>query len=372
MKPWEIGSEFHWSEDWISSTEQSHWFPEYYQLFATGTAALMELAKVLNPHKHNRLRIHLPSFYCMEVPLNLQTAYQILWYRDLPTVASPDFNSLNPLPGDIVLAVNLFGIKKGDIWKNWAAQHQEIIFVEDHSHDPFSPWARHSQADYAIAALHKTLPIPDGGMIWSPKKLPLPVAPKTDGVGAYKRLTAMLIKHFYLQGKSLPKQAYRQLELESLDILWDEKHISASIFTTQILKYLDIGKFRQKRAANIRHFLKQNINNYADKWIPLFQNWQEEAVPFNNIILCENQELRNQLQQHLIQENIFAAVHWPHLKNMTSSDPLAIDISNRILTIPSDQRYSPLDMELIFDKIQKFFLDILNYAPDREVSTSIR
>jgi hypothetical protein len=43
----------------------------------------------------------------------------------------------------------------------------EWLLVEDHSHDPFSPWAVGSSADYAFCSLRKTLPVPDGGLLWS-------------------------------------------------------------------------------------------------------------------------------------------------------------------------------------------------------------
>ena len=73
-----------------------------------------------------------------------------------------------------MLAVNFFGIRKGKAWQDWLSQHKDIILIEDHTHDPFSTWAQQSTAHYAMASLRKTLPIPDGAILWSPQKMSLP------------------------------------------------------------------------------------------------------------------------------------------------------------------------------------------------------
>ena len=352
---WEVGSEFDWSNDLISPIGAKANLPLHYELFSTGCASLFGLEKILNHNNHKRLRLHLPCFFCMEAAQKLAKAFDICWYRDLPTKKYPDFDSLNALPGDLVLAVNLFGIKSGEVWQDWLRSHDDVILVEDHTHDPFSTWALQSQADYAMASLRKTLPIPDGAMIWSGKHKPLPQASESESDGAYKRLSAMVLKRIYLNGGSVPKDTYRQLEVESQDSLDDISNDKISAFSANILSSLDITRFRQTREANVKHFLNLSLSEQNQSWQPLFNSWSNGSVPFNSIIVCRNREIRDSLRKYLISKNIFPPIHWPQAYNgMTSNDSEAIDLSNRILTIPTDQRYSLDDVGRVVKIIREF------------------
>ncbi|MGF1673928.1 MAG: DegT/DnrJ/EryC1/StrS aminotransferase family protein [Rivularia sp. (in: cyanobacteria)] len=355
-QPWEIGSEFDWSNDFISSVGQTVDLPSDYELFSTGCASLFGLEKILWKKSNQRLRLHLPSFFCMEAAEKLSKAFDIRWYRDLPTQKYPDFNSLDAACGDLVLAVNLFGIKSREVWQDWHHKHDGVILIEDHTHDPFSNWALHSQADYAMASLRKTLPIPDGAMIWSGKNLPLPKALESESDGAYKRLSAMLLKRAYLNGGNVAKDTYRQLELESQDSLSDINCDRISAFSANVLSSLDVKGFRERREANIRHFLNLTVGDKNRDWQPLFSSWSHGTVPFNSIIVCRNQQIRDSLRKYLIGKNIFPAIHWlqPH-NGMTSNDLEAIDLSNRILTIATDQRYSLDDVSRVVAIIKEFF-----------------
>ncbi|OUL35999.1 hypothetical protein BV372_08860 [Nostoc sp. T09] len=353
-KRWEVGSEFDWSNELVTVSASNSLLPEPYELFSTGTACLILLESLLNPSKINRLRLHIPSFLCMHFVGKLKKIFDICWYRDLPTQESPDFQSLNPLAGDLVLAVNLFGIRQGKLWQDWQSQHQDIILIEDHSHDPFSAWAQESKAHYAIASLRKTLPIPNGGMIWSPQKMSLPQAICAESSASYKKLTAMLLKQAYLGGANISKHIYRQLEIESEIELETDFNYAVSIFTSQILRSLNISEFRQKREINVKYFLNSSLIKNSPYWQPLFTSWPSGSVAFNSIIVCQSQEIRDALRNYLIAQNIFPAIHWQQTPEHSSKDPLAIDLSNRILTIPTDQRYCLDDIAYISEKITDF------------------
>lgn len=353
---WEVGSQFDWSNDMVMLSTAKTLLPESYELFSTGTACLFSIATLLQQHQINRLRLHIPSFLCMHFVAKLKTVFDICWYRDLPTQESPDFNSLNTLPGDLVLAVNLFGIKQGKVWRDWLFQHDDIILIEDHTHDPFSSWAQQSTAHYAMASLRKTLPIPDGGIIWSPQNMKLPKASSSKSQAADKRLTAMLLKRAYLSGVNISKDIFRQLEIESEEEFDDETNCAASTFTSVILSCLNIAKFRQLRETNIRHFLNWSLTEKHPNWMPLFSSWPIGSVPFNSVIVCQSQDIRDDLRKYLIAQNIFPAIHWLQTTpDKSSNDPLAIELSNRIMTIPTDQRYSLDDIARVAAKIADFF-----------------
>lgn len=361
-KRWEVGSEFDWVNDVLLLSASNTLLPEPYELFSTGTAALLSIHSLLDNNKGRRLKLHLPSFYCMDVAAKLKTVFDICWYRDIPTQRKTDFN-INTSPGDVVLAVNLFGIREGKDWQDWQLQHNDVILIEDHSHDPFSDWAQQSTAHYAIASLRKTLPIPDGANIWSPQKMKLPLAAFEESFGAYKRLTAMLLKRAYLSGANISKDVYRRLDIESQEDLGNDNKSAVSAFTASILSSLNIAEYRRQREANIRQFISLLLTASNPNWTPLFSSWPDGAVPFNSALVCKNQEVRDTLRTYLISQNIFPAIHWPQPhKGISSNDTLAIDLSTRILTIPTDQRYSSDDIIRVAEILLNFSKNISDIA----------
>ena len=354
-KRWEIGSDFDWSEEILISSPVSFWFPDKYQLFSTATASLLALKTVIPKLPGKPLRIHVPSFYCLSVVSKLQTVFEVCWYRDLPGESYPDFDTLKPSPGDLVIAVNLFGIKSQQPWQDWQQEHPNIILVEDHTHDPFSLWAKNSKADYATSSLRKTLPIPDGGILWSPKNLPLPQPFGKESPGAYKKLMGMVLKRSYLKGLPINKDDYLRLIRDAQDELDDETNSAISVFTNNFLLFLDVESFRQQRAANISKFINLTLNQNNSYWKPLFTNWEQGSVPFNGIIVCQSKTIRDALRKYLISNDIFAPIHWQQPdQGIVSNDSKAIALSSTILTIPTDQRYGEEDIIRIVEILNNF------------------
>lgn len=351
---WEVGSEFHWSDDALAQSSSETLFPETYELFSTGTGVLFSIERLLKPDG-SRLRLHLPTYFCIEVAQKMSRIFDLCWYRDLPTEAIPDFNTLNPLPGDLVLAVNLFGVKEGKPWQDWLTQQENIILIEDHSHDPFSLWAQQTTAHYAMASLRKTLPIPDGAMIWSGRKMELSRPSQSESPAATQKLTAMLLKRAYLMGADISKDSYRILQMEGEENLLNDGERAISHLTKNILFSLKITEMRKRREANIRKFLELVLKNPNDYWQPIFTDWKPGSVPFNSILLCKTNQIRQELRRFLSGENIFAPVHWSQPPDKVSgNDNLAFDLSNRLLTIPTDHRYSYNDIERVAAKVALF------------------
>jgi dTDP-4-amino-4,6-dideoxygalactose transaminase len=118
-----------------------------------------------------------------------------------------------------------------------------------------------------------------------------------------------------------------------------------------------MAALRQKREANVRFFLEQLLaSENSSGCTPLFTSWPLGSAPFNSILLCQNSACRDTLRQFLIHHHIFAAVHWeqPH-ESRSAHDPLAQDLSQRLLTIPNDFRYSACDISLVVAIVSNFF-----------------
>jgi len=356
MPNWEVGSEFDWSERFVRASD-TKWFPDSYQLFSTGTACIKAIAssRLANTNL-KRPKIHLPSFYCTTVARALATDFDIGWYSDVPTESEPNLQSIRAEPGDYILILNTFGLRRLSHWTRWTEQHSAVITIEDHSHDPCSEWAQTSSADYAFASLRKTLPLPDGGILYSPKGHLVPKPTRlSPHETAGKRLTAMLLKNAFLSGSEIDKDVYRQLEIASNENLESELDVAASLFTRNILEVLDISGMRRQKRENIDHFLARASNEPSSHWSPLSVNsLAPEGVPLNMIVTCPHRQLRDSLRRYLIERKIFTAIHWLLDDKIASHDPLAKHLADRVLTVPIDFRYGIKDVDRVFETMLAF------------------
>jgi hypothetical protein len=351
---WEVGSEFDWREEFVRFTPSPSVLPAGGVLFASGHGALLALGRTLR-RNGRRLVLHLPSYYCMEVVSALRPEFDLAWYHDVPTEPSPDFDTLCPTSGDAVLAVNLFGLRNGADWAEWMKRVPNALLIEDHTHAPSSRWARQSGAHYAVASLRKTLPIPDGATLWSPRGLPVPLPNPTVPDGSYLKLTAMVLKGAHLRGAPVPKEAYRELQISGEQMLLGDTGGVATEFTRCILPTFDLNSLANQRTKNVRRLVRLIQEDHRRRWEPLDAESAAGGMNFNAILLCEDAEVRDRLRQFLIGRNVFCSVHWPQpAAGLSSGDRSAIGVSHRLLTVPVDQRYEASDIQRVAEILADF------------------
>lgn len=331
----EIGSEFHWDPAVLLGAERGGlpgWLPAH-ELFATGCGAIDELLRLLAPAG----RLHVPSYFCMGVAEALSERIPITWYRHLPDGRGPRWETLRVASGDVVLAQNLFGRDDGGAWSAWIRAHPGIPVIEDHSHDPFSDWARHSVAAYAVASLRKTLPLPDGGLLWSPRGRPLPAPRGPESTGAHLKLAAMLLKAAWLHGQPVDKGQFRALYRQGEHDLLGSAG-PACAFTRATLPLIDVAGLRDAGAANARALAGLLSARTRDM----------ELVgdgPFRVQLRCPSTAARDALQARLARNRIYAPVHWRQDRGrMWSGDHEAAEMAGRMLTLPVDHRCGPADL----------------------------
>ena len=162
----------------------------------------------------------------------------------------------------------------------------------------------------------------------------------------------MLMKRAYLNGCPIDKDTYRQLEIASHVDLADASNTQASEFTRNILRCLDIDGLRQRKQANIERFIGHALATPSAHWQPLFHEWPAGSVPLNPIITCTNGETRDALRAFLMARNIFTAVHWLQpIDGVSSDEPSTLQLADRILTIPLDDRYGAEDVDLALQNV---------------------
>jgi hypothetical protein len=336
---WEVGSEFHLCErpspPFLSWPEPSVWF-------SLGRQAVTAVLQHIGPKA--RLRLWVPTYFCHEVTEHWQGHAEVVEYADDPRWQEPQWQSLSPTPTDVVLAVNYFGVRDGTSWRTWRDRNK-CVLLEDHSHDPAGPWARHSTADYAFSSLRKTLPVPDGAILWSPRGLLLPSqSTEENWVGVGMKLSAMILKLEFLKGSGDAecKTSFRRLQREGERLLEMQSACAISLFSREYLAGGIPTAWRERRASNVIGLLKRLAGWHAAR--PLFSKWPENSTPLSAVFLFPCGAERDRYRWLLESNNIYCPVHWP---TSVQAKPQVRDLSARILTIPSDQRYSMKDMKRI-------------------------
>lgn len=357
---WELGSEFSWCE--LPDAPLLSW-PKDARWYLLGRHAV---AALLQCHSQAKPRLWLPSYFCGEVAESCQQYCELSEYRDDPRWPQPDWASLRPTKEDFVVAVNYFGVRSPESWCEWRA-HNECFLLEDHSQDPFSSWCFGSNADYAFASLRKTLPIPDGGLLWSPRGLRLPEQlgqDDGDWTGSALKMAAMFHKTNYLHGKGTVdlKPCFRDLQLRGEQRLRRARTSSISPYSYAYIAQGVPEVWRKQRLNNVRHLLKRLEDlTFAT---PLFNSWPDGAVPFAFPLIFGSRKERDECQAYMQRHKMYCPVHWA----CQTSDAQALDLSSRILSLPVDQRYGREEMDRLADTLLGFQEDQPNRKPERHES----
>jgi hypothetical protein len=342
----EIGSEFHWM-DWPESGSIAWQEPNTF--YSLGRDAVHGVWKILGASRGIG-RLFVPDYFCHEVSRSwIARGIQVRSYFDNPSLAHPRWDDLSDAgPEDLILAVNYFGIRSQEPWIDWRAAHPEPLLLEDHSHDPGSPWALGSQADFAFASVRKVLPLPEGAVLWSPRghELPTPRGMQLHAGSALK-LAAMMLKGSYLEGSPDPaetKERFRGLQAEGERRLAAQQLGEPAPWARDLMTRGYPSRWRQRRELNVRRVLE-----LVDDQTPaeaLFRSWPDGHCPLTAVLMFPSLEMRQLARRRLIESDVYPTVLW------TMDQPVQPEndtLADRLLCLPADQRYGPSDMERIRD-----------------------
>ncbi len=337
---WEHGSEFHWSSHPLQAQpDEVPWTKGV--VLGCGRDALRLLAA------HGRLargwkRLWVPSYLCQEVVhALLGTGVPVAVYPDGPMSAAPVLPAMDT--GDALLLVNYFGLRPGPS----PELPLGIDLVEDHTHDPSSPWARTSKASFCMASLRKTLPVPDGGVLWSPCGQTLPEQPGVTAeraAASSRKLAAMLLKSMYLAGHSVQKQSYRDAAC-----LGEERLAAGAVSgmpetTRAMLPGFPLEAWRSRRRRN-HALLRERF--VSARRVRVLEPYSEECVPFSAILVFDEAHHCEDVRRRLTAARIYPAVLWPLTTMALKLPEEALNLSQRLLSIHCDQRYGSEDMERV-------------------------
>lgn len=311
------------------------------ELFSSGRDALLRAIKLAldsgNDNSDRARKIFLPRYFCPWVIKSVKSQYcvRVDFFDDLPTQLSPDFSTLKVAPGDIVVAVNYFGVRNFSVWADWHKANPDTILIADFSHAPFSKQIESSTANFVFASLRKTLPLCDGGYLFGdfkPNKMYCKCGEGCEFSSAYMYSSALaqidyqLARDFYYNAEMrlnakrnisrMSFYAYNSLMRLDLLKLWETRRCVQNIFLENLPK---TSKFYVLENAHIN-------SNTFDLFCPT--------------LFFESVSMRDKAYAELAKTGILPSIYWG--AKFIDGD-LAKDESSKIMTIPLDFRHTQTD-----------------------------
>ena len=301
-------------------------------LLASGRQCIVSLIR-----QYGWKRVWIPDYFCYEVieTIKEQTSVKVVFYEDTPlsegTVTDLPFQG-----GDVLLRMNYFGLRN-----HRSNKCITVPVIEDHSHDPFGHWALYSDADWCISSIRKILPIPEGGMMWSPKGNALGVSfqpsKKNEQIAAI-RWEGMEMKAKYLNGEDIIKNEFRKKYTETEE--WFDKAEPSLIDDRSrnvVSEELDINLWQGAKRKNW-NLLKSLVEKETCR---ILEPEDESCTMFSLVLLFESKKHREAVRKKLIEASVYPAILWT-VSSCASME--ARSFSDRMLSVHCDGRYQEEDV----------------------------
>lgn len=335
----EFGSDFHYLPVQYSVGKSIRDYIPNATYYACGRHALIDL------YKQNGWKcLWVPEYFCYSVLSALiWEGVNLKFYFDHPL--ADERETILSLPfeeGDALLRMNYFGLRS-----RRSNLGIKVPVIEDHTHDLIGEWARNSDADWCIASLRKTLPLAEGGILWSPKGEIQQFKPSQtceNEMLASKRWNAMRKKAMYLDDKIADKNEFRA-DMISTEEQIDRLNISKiDEETFSYLSQFDIDQWYQLKRSNWA--LLKDIK--LDK-VSVLEPEGDGCYPFSLILLFDSEVSRDRCRNSLINNDVYPALLWKIPSE--NKHPEVKDFSNRMLSIHCDARYGVNDVKRLYDII---------------------
>lgn len=337
----EFGSDFHFIDTYDSGRAHLTDVFRGATLLADGRQCIVALIR-----QNGWKRLWMPDYFCYEVIDTIinQTGIEVRYYADSPLDECKEEN-LPYEDGDVLLRMNFFGMRGQRSNKNVPCP-----VIEDHSHDPFGHWALYSDADWCISSIRKILPLPEGGMMWSPKghllSVELASSDENERIAAI-RWEGMEMKTQYLNGAAISKDEFRKRYTETEE--WFDKAEPTLIDERSrkfVTKQLDINLWQGAKRNNWQ--LLRRLVNQDDCTVMIPED--DSCTAFSLILLMESKEQRDALRKRLIEACVYPAILWAVPDSASENSKF---FSERMLSIHCDGRYTVYDIKQLAGILNK-------------------
>ena len=333
----EFGSDFHFIAPTPRAEKTLYDFYPRANLYADGRQALIHLYQT-----QGWQRLWVPEYFCYEVVESLkQAGLDIRFYSDYPGYTD-DSKTLEAIqrngyfkPTDAILRVNYFGTRS----YRSSEKLSVAAVIEDHTHDLIGDWVKNSRADWCISSLRKSLPVPEGGILWSPAGLNLPKAPESSEENeriASIRWDAMKLKARYLAGEDVEKSAFRAGYVDTEDYFDTAGVCAIDESSREYLRTFDIQDWYRRKRENW-----DILKDIKKDGVKVLKPEDYGCYPFSLILQFDDINKRDIVRKALIEKCIYPAILW---SVPPTGDGEVFVFSRTMLSIHCDARYSKEDI----------------------------
>ncbi len=336
-----IGGPFEYQKDYCNSEFQGQ-FKVLDNFSVNGRSALYDILNEIIDK--NVRKIYLPVFCCSSIIECVKKSKLEIIYYKLNSKLNP---LVNPKKNTSILVINYFGRISKFVEKYKKSKSKKYILIEDATHsflnidfDPFD------SSHYIYFSLRKHSHISAGG--WSnassqsKKKYTDNQMLISDIKLFRKKKKNFLNQNKYRENEDCFVNFFRKKEIE-LSKIYSSDSLSKNL-KNEICKYnwMDVSKKRRNNWLLLDSLL-------GKKFKKIFKYLKKNEVPLGYIIIVKE---RNKLRNYLKKRRIYSSIHWPIYRNIKKANfKFEVDLSNHILTIPIDQRYSKNEIKYIADNI---------------------
>lgn len=244
------------------------------------------------------------------------------------------------------LYMDYFGNKaiEDDELEKLRDSYSQLIFIEDRTHNILVKSQYAFKPDFTVASLRKWIDIPDGGLMWTDRKLKKKEYSE-DLTFSEVRLRAQCMRNEFLQsGDESIKTEYRKIFSTVTDMIDEEK-----------LPGL-MSQYAYERAC---HANLKEVNGVRSRNAQILINelkeftFVQDKTGFGDVYVAALIENRDAVQKTLASMGIFCTIIWSLNDEQGAACEVAKYTEEHMLTIYCDQRYSVEDMKYIASCIRR-------------------
>ncbi len=272
-------------------------------------------------------RVYIPFYVCNSILEPLQKLNIKYEFYEINEYFYPK-NSFDLLEKEYILYIDYFGIHTSNVEKLLSIYKEKLIL--DNTQAFFSEIY---PQNWAFNSLRKFFGVADGSFLFPPKDITFKNEIKDNRDTKIEHLINRLIGN-----QQLSYQQYQENEN-----IFNTQKLSMSEFSKKIFDSIDLENVKKQRKDNFEY-----LHKYLEKYNEI-KNIEKlrEQIPFCYPFLSKKIK-----RIDLIQQNIFVPMLWGDvLTRKEQGFNFEREISEYLLPLPIDQRYSIVEMDFILKNI---------------------
>ncbi len=312
-------------------------------LYSSGRAALFHILSYIKKNMKEISSLMLPDYLCPSIiEIASKFDFNLIYYpvSDTLEINETVFSSLYRRKSAVLL-INYFGLvslNKQIVFLN--ELDENICIIEDNVQSFYS-MLDISKADFCFTSFRKTLPLPDGALVKTIHKLPIPNGENT--FAQYKIAGSILKK--MRNYKCIKDYVYLDLLEKGEKLINENLGKKISDFTLDLIPKIDLEQIKFLRKQNSIYLIEGLKTLGIEPLITVNEN----AVPLFIPIYLQN---RDKIRNFLFDHQIYCPVHWKLDCNLSFLSK-GVDLAEHELSLIIDQRYQIEDMDRILVTLQK-------------------